>query len=468
MNTPKDADRIMLPLKYISVLLLIGMLLAGCSGSKSFAKKAGKLDEAGMYAEAADMYLQAVQRNGKNVDAKIGLKQTGQKLLEDKLSTFFKSMAVSDAKGQSVSAYLEAKSYQERVEHLGVILEIPDHYKYDFEKVKGEHLVDLYNDGQALLEIQDFPSAERKFSEIAKLEPGYKDASSLQAVAYLEPLYRAAKVDLAAEHYRKAYDALNKVVAKDPNFKDASMLRQECLTKGQYSIAVLPFKTSRVNSAATVKVQAYAMTALTETKDPFLKIVDRENMERILEEQRLGLSGVVDEQTAVRVGNLMGAKAVLMGEIVDYREETGKTRSSTKDGFASYQVTRVNAEGQKYLETKYKPVNYTEYQQTNKVVLSFSYRLVSLETGEVLVSKIVDRTVNDDLYYATYDGDKNTLFPKANGNVDLSNGARNQLRSLLSAKRDIIPVSTLSTNAIREATNAMAITVIQDLNNKLP
>ncbi|MBK7296276.1 MAG: hypothetical protein IPI91_06265 [Flavobacteriales bacterium] len=226
MNTPKDADRIMLPLKYISVLLLIGMLLAGCSGSKSFAKKAGKLDEAGMYAEAADMYLQAVQRNGKNVDAKIGLKQTGQKLLEDKLSTFFKSMAVSDAKGQSVSAYLEAKSYQERVEHLGVILEIPDHYKYDFEKVKGEHLVDLYNDGQALLEIQDFPSAERKFSEIAKLEPGYKDASSLQAVAYLEPLYRAAKVDLAAEHYRKAYDALNKVVAKDPNFKDASMLRQ--------------------------------------------------------------------------------------------------------------------------------------------------------------------------------------------------------------------------------------------------
>jgi len=164
----------------------------------------------------------------------------------------------------------------------------------------------------------------------------------------------------------------------------------------------------------------------------------------------------------------MGAKAVLMGEIVDYREETGKTRSSTKDGFASYQVTRVNAEGQKYLETKYKPVNYTEYQQTNKVVLSFSYRLVSLETGEVLVSKIVDRTVNDDLYYATYDGDKNTLFPKANGNVDLGNGARNQLRSLLSAKRDIIPVSTLSTNAIREATNAMAITVIQDLNNKLP
>ena len=455
-------------LKYISALLLLAAIAVGCSGSKSFAKKAGKLDQAGMYAEAADMYLQAVQRNKKNVDAKIGLKQTGQKLLEDKLSTFFKSVAVGDAKGQAVSTYLDAKAYQERVERLGVILEIPDHYRSDFDKVKGEYLIQLYSEGQALLEVQDFPSAERKFSEIAKLEPGYKDASSLQAVAYLEPLYRTGKGDLAAGNYRKAYNALNKVVTKDQGFKDASVLLQECLTKGQYSIAVLPFTGSAAQRSPTAKVQAYAMTALTETKDPFLKIVDRENMERILEEQRLGLSGVVDEQTAVRVGNLMGAKAVLMGEVVEYREEAGKTRSSTKDGYTSYRVQQVNAEGQKYFETKYKPVKYVEYLQTNKVILSFSYRLVSLETGEILASKVVDRTANDELYYATYDGDKNALYPMANGAIDMGNNSRNQLRSLLSAKRDIKPVSTLSNDAIREATATMAATVLQDLNTKLP
>ena len=458
----------MLRFTYISSLILIALFVSGCSGSKSFAKKAGKLNEAGMYAEAADMYLQAVQRNKKNVDAKIGLKQTGQKLLEDKLSTFFKSMAMGDAKGQAVSSYLDAKAYQEQVERLGVVLEIADHYKSDFEKVKGEYLVELYNEGQGFLEIQDFPSAERKFSEIAKLEPGYKDASSLQAVAYLEPLYRTAKVDMANGHYRNAYEALNKVITKDASFKDSSALRQECLTKGQFSIAVLPFTGSDAQKSATAKVQAYAMTALTETKDPFLKIVDRENMERILEEQRLGLSGVVDEQTAVRVGNLMGAKAVLMGEVVDYREQPGKTRSSTKDGYESYRVARVNAEGQKYFETKYRPVKYTEYLQTNKVVLSFSYRLVSLETGEVLVSKVVERTADDELYYATYDGDKNSLYPVANGAVDMGNSARSQLRSLLNSKRDIKPVATLSNDAIRAATNDMASVVVQDLNSKIP
>ncbi|MEZ4738547.1 MAG: CsgG/HfaB family protein [Flavobacteriales bacterium] len=74
--------------------------------------------------------------------------------------------------------------------------------------------------------------------------------------------------------------------------------------QGQFVVAVVPFTSSEKGTSIASKVQAHAMTALTESKDPFLKVVDRENMDRILEEQRLSLSGVVDEQTAVRVGNI--------------------------------------------------------------------------------------------------------------------------------------------------------------------
>ena len=38
------------------------LLLVACNGSKSLAKKAAQLEAGGMYAEAADMYLQSVQR----------------------------------------------------------------------------------------------------------------------------------------------------------------------------------------------------------------------------------------------------------------------------------------------------------------------------------------------------------------------------------------------------------------------
>ncbi|MCB0763634.1 MAG: hypothetical protein KDB84_02945 [Flavobacteriales bacterium] len=450
-----------------SVALLA--LFTGCSGSRSYAKKAEKLDAVGMYAEAADMYLQSVQRNVKNIDAKIGLKKTGQQLLNDQLGTFFKQVNMGEDKGAAVKSYLDAKAYQERVARLGVVLEIPDHYKADFERVKGEYLIALYDQGQQLLEAQDYAGAQRVFADIGRLEPNYKDASSLQSIAYSEPLYRAGKVDLEAGHFRKAYEAFSKVVAKDAGYKDAAQLRQECITKGQYSIAVLPFTSAGKGSTMASKVQAYAMTSLTETKDPFLRIVDRENIERILEEQRLGLSGVVDEQTAVRVGNLMGAQAVLMGEVVDYREEPGTMRRSTKDGFESYRVQQVNKEtGEKYYVTKYKPARYSEYYQENKVYLSFSYRLVSLETGEVLLSKVVDRQAEDHVYYASYDGNREALFPTNNGTVDLNDRARRELRSLLSASREMKPISVLSNDLVRTSCTSMASQIQADLNSKLP
>jgi len=450
---------------------LVVALLAGCSGSKAYTKKGGKLDKAGLYAEAADMYLQAAQRNPKNVDAKIGLKKTGQQVLNDKLSTFFKAFSMGSEKGEAVNAFLEGKAYYDRVQQVGVVLEIPDNYKRDFEHVKDEFLVELYTRGQDHLAKQDYKGAEATFAQIAKLEPNYKDASSLQNVAYVEPLYRSGREALEAKRYRKAYDDLTKVLDKDAGYKDAGSLRQQALVAGQYTIAVMPF-TSTVRSRTDLapKVQAYATTALTEVNDPFIKVVDRENMDRILEEQRLGLSGVVDEQTAVRVGNLMGAQAVLMGDVIDYQESVGTPRRSTKDGFERYtvKVADPNNPGQLMLVTKYRPVKYAEFYQENKVTVSVNYRLVSLETGEVLLSKVVDRAADDHAYYASYDGSKESLVPMRNGAADASNRARRDLQDLLSAPRDVKPVASLSADVLRGSSSGIASAVQQELATKLP
>ena len=453
----------------IFAILCAVALLGACSGSKAFSKKGEKLDAAGMYAEAADMYLQAAQRNAKNVDAKIGLKKTGQMLLNDKLSAFFKYVAMGDQRGEAVAAYLDAKAYAERGGRAGVVIEIPDHYKADFEKVKGEHLIDLYSEGQALFDKEDFAAAEKVFGRIAKLEPGYKDASSLQDVAYLEPLYRTGRSELESGNYRKAYAAFTKVMDKNSAYKDTNTLRQETLTKGQFNVAVLPFTSSDKQSALASKVKAHAMTALIEVKDPFLKVVDRENLERILEEQRLSLSGVVDEQTAVRAGNLMGAQAVLMGDVVSYQELPGQLRRSTKEGYESYRVEQLNKEtGEKYYVTRYKPVTYNEYYQENKVLLSLNFRLVSLETGEVLLSKVVEKQAQDHAYYASYDGNKEALLPKWNGNVDLRDNARREMRSLLNASRSLKPVTTLLSEVLLTTSSSMAGAIQQEISTKLP
>ncbi|MCB9169188.1 MAG: hypothetical protein H6594_02430 [Flavobacteriales bacterium] len=456
--------------------VLIGMsgllLLAACNGSRSLAKKAGKLDEAGLYAEAADMYLQSLQRDQRNVDAKIGLKKAGQQVLDDKLGEFFKVNGAGDDKGRAVDAYLEAKDYTTRASRLGVQLEIPDHYKNDFEQVKGEYLVELYTQGQEQMAQQQYQEAERTFKRIARIEPGYKDASSLQSIAYLEPLYRSGRAALDAGQYRKAYDDLGKVLAKDLGYKDASALQQEALHKGQYSIAVLPFDNGRLRmkrGGLAETLQAHAIAALTAGKDPFLRVVDRDNMQRILDEQRLGLSGVVDQQTAVQVGNLIGAQAVLMGEVLQYQEVPGDLRTSTRKGYEAYQVKQKNAETGGYdLVTRYRPVTYTEYYKEDRVDLSVNYKLVSLETGEVLFAKVVDDQQTAQVHYADYTGNKDMLMPAANGNVDLSNNGRSSLRALLGAERTTAPIADLSAQLLRRAGSTIATQVEQELAAKLP
>ena len=192
-------------------------------------------------------------------------------------------------------------------------------------------------------------------------------------------------------------------------------------------------------------------------------------MDRILEEQRLSLSGVVDEQTAVRVGNLICAHAVLMGTVVSYSEIPGSVRRSTKDAFEAYRVQQVNKEtGEKYFVTRYKPVRYSEYYQENKVELSFNYRLVSLETGEVLVSKVAEKQAMDHAYYATYDGNKDALVPMGKGTADLSDRGRKELRALLSAPRDVKAIPTLANEVLRNSSVSMAADIEKDLSEMLP
>jgi len=48
-------------------------------------------------------------------------------------------------------------------------------------------------------------------------------------------------------------------------------------------------------------------------------VVERKNLEKIMQEQKLSLSGLVDEKEAVEIGKLSGAQVVLIGSINEYQ-----------------------------------------------------------------------------------------------------------------------------------------------------
>lgn len=49
-----------------------------------------------------------------------------------------------------------------------------------------------------------------------------------------------------------------------------------------------------------------------------LRLVDRENIQAIIDEQKLGKDGYLDQATAAKVGKLVGAKYMIMGTFIDF------------------------------------------------------------------------------------------------------------------------------------------------------
>jgi len=435
------------------------LLLSGCNGSKSLSKKAGKLEEAGLYSDAALFYYNSLLKNRNNIDARIGLTKMGQRMLNNKVDDFTKTKAMGETK-DAVYAYLEAMAYHDKVERLGIDLTYPRYITDDYEDVKAAYVKELYNESNDLMADKRFDQATVILKEIEKLEPGYKDVSALKNTAVNEPLYLAAVRHFDAGRYRLAYYEFDEIYRADPNYKDAGILREECLDLGKFPVAIGEFKNSSSRRGVNDRLTAFVITELSAINDPFLKIVERDNLELILEEQRMSLSGIVDEGTAVEVGNLLGAKAIITGTVLSYDERKGQLKVSEKRGYEGYRVKLYNKEQDKhYYQTRYKPVTYKEYYNANEVSISFQYKAISLETGEVLFSDISEKKISDDVYYASYDGEATNLFPANDDGVMTSRSDKNRLLSMLRAERSLKTVDQLANNAYS--------TIASDLSSEL-
>ena len=53
-------------------------------------------------------------------------------------------------------------------------------------------------------------------------------------------------------------------------------------------------------------------------QNPAARVVEREQVQRLLDEQNLGTQGRVDPQTAAKVGKLVGARYVILGNFIDF------------------------------------------------------------------------------------------------------------------------------------------------------
>ena len=102
-------------------------------------------------------------------------------------------------------------------------------------------------------------------------------------------------------------------------------------------------------------------------------VADRDEVYKVLEEQKLSLSGIINEKEAPEIGKLIGVGAFIIG--------SGKYFIKDKGGW--------------YVRTNDKKIfKDVFYRIDRKVTVELNYKIISVENGQVIASKAIKKTKN--------------------------------------------------------------------------
>lgn len=388
------------------ILLALAVVASGCA-SKRLAKKGLKFEEAGMYEMAAELYYQSLAANQKNVDAAVGLKKNGQRLLDEKSMQVHKAYFDGNDK-QTVYAFLDAKTYHDKVKALGVTLNLSETSQGYFDEAKPRYLQSLYSEARVLLDEEKFKESEAKFAEIKSIDPSYQGIDEHMKVAVAEPVYREGLSFLESGFYRKAYHNFNNIVSNQGTYKDSKELRDEALSKALITITMGKITNNSRTRDAEALVESSIISAINDLSNPFVKFVDTKNTANYVDQQVRGVSLGSD----IKVGQMLAAKAVLNGGVVKFNLINGKVQKVEKKAYLKEVITKKDkATGDEIKETRYRKVTYESVSARNEANISFQYQLASVETGAVLVSDAINHSVSDFVNYSNFSGDYRNLVP---------------------------------------------------------
>jgi len=433
-------SRILLPLL---LMIIPAFLVVSSCASKRYTKKAAKFEAVGLYEDAADNYYEAVKRKGSNVEAKLGLRKTGQLTLDKKLKETKEAYKQADFE-EVVYHYLDAGTYYDKVGSVGVDLIFPEIYESYYAEAKNDFLNALYREGIEKLNREEFNAALRIFEEIKNVDREYKDVTEKYTIAKFEPVYRNANSFLENELYRKAYYAYDEILSEAGTYKQALSLRNEAREKGTIGILVTDFGyTQQAYGQTAVVLTSGLKGQLIELNNPFIKIIDAASVQKLIYE-----NGKINIQAA----NLAGINAILKGKVLNIKRNRGKLYKETKKGYLKEIKKSTNSEGLEVTKVDYKKTEYTQYNAVNSAEIHVDFSLVSTDDNQVIVSKLYKLDNSDKIDYAKFDGDKNKLVPgywKSRGyksDQDVIRDNRNDvnaLKKLLRTDQKMKPVSAL-------------------------
>ncbi len=392
------------PVTIIFSFILIFLSLQSCvSQHRKFRKMAEDAFEARRYDESVKQAVNSLfEKPEKNTKAQEVLELAYPRFIndyEDKIKRLqAQSSSFSDDKTVKERREIVSR-YETLINYINDIKNLPP----AAFKMKRRTIAFQYNDYyNQLTEAKN--NLERGIEDAAELH--YQKGLSLMASGGIPNNKEGAK------EFKKALGYV-------PNYRDATDKYNEARKAGTTRIAIIPFdnKSGRTHYGAIGEMITDKVVSIMfedQTAMEFLEIVDREQLEVVMKEQKLSLSGAVDDNTLVEVGKILGVQEMITGritQIISDKEDINKESKPIKRTIKVKTGEKTNSEGKKeavYGDREVSAV-ITQFSKTAGAKMSGSYKILEVKTARLIETKSFDESYSFYHEWATFRGDERAL-----------------------------------------------------------
>lgn len=361
----------------ILIFTILAAILSGCSASYKMFKNGEQYEKSGLLKEASECYYQCLLMKPDNEKTRNNLNSCGRKVLEN-MESDFQLLYQNKQYEQSYNKYNEIVEYKNRLSGVGVQLNInrtsENIYKENKEILANKHYEqgqDAFNKRNWTVALNEFKTAENYISNFKNIDElkriakenqaethyteakkyyeqqnwvsainelqksqeyvnNYKDSNSLLRQAednrltqIAEQRYAEGKTLFAQGRFKEAYNKFEQCQQYRSNYKDTNDLLYQALEKGKIRIGILPFKNSASLYSYEQSIYSRVLSSLVNSSSKWIEYMDRTHLDKILAEQALGMSGIIDEHTAAQSGQMIGLQYIVIGNIskATYYEE---------------------------------------------------------------------------------------------------------------------------------------------------
>lgn len=378
-----------------ALCLVMGMLIVGCSTYKSQLQDAKEYEEAHMYTKALSLYSELLVRK-ETKEALIGKKRVVEAIVRENYDGPIRLLCMQDKLCEAEQLYSDLIVFIEKNKSLDV--KEPYGLKEFILQSKRNYCELLYKQAESDVLAFKYDDARVKLNIIRTFFEDFPNVDYLESLCVLYPNYYLATKSLNEGRLRDAYKALKKIESIDPSFKDSKQMLESCLKQGRISVAYVTVDRENVSNDVEKEMGAHVTQSLLDDKDPFLVLLDRDYTSKLIEEQKLGMSGLYDEKTLIQAGKLVGAQYILLGEIIEYSADQKLNDYGFKKGYL----------GKTIGDTK---VKYRQWNKKFSLQMKYRISMVDSETGETLFNSVYPLNKVNEIDWAEYNGDYKMVYP---------------------------------------------------------